>query len=173
MIFHKYATLWLQATLAGAEIRLLDIIGMTFKRINPKVIVENKILAVQAGIRDDTGITCEALQAYYLAGGDVPYIIQTLIAATGSKITENASRIYIDDVPDRPGVALTFFLKVAEQNIPMNHILSQNPSHGPRAGVSFVVSHENLPAALAAVEEVVADLGHGSVRHDESILVEE
>ena len=58
---------------------------MTFRKVNPTVIVRSKIMAVQAGIGDETGATSKALEAHYLAGGNVPLVIRALIAAMKAK----------------------------------------------------------------------------------------
>ncbi len=42
-------------------------------------------MAVQAGLDDDEGITSKALEAHYLAGGNVPLVIRALIAARKAK----------------------------------------------------------------------------------------
>ena len=63
-------------------------VAMSFKRVNPTVIVRSKIMAVQAGMGDSSGVTCQALEAHYLAGGRVPLVVQALIAANKAKITE-------------------------------------------------------------------------------------
>jgi uncharacterized protein YqfA (UPF0365 family) len=58
---------------------------MTFRKVNPSVIVRSKIMAVQAGLGEDTGITSKALEAHYLAGGRVPLVIRAIIAAAKAK----------------------------------------------------------------------------------------
>jgi uncharacterized protein YqfA (UPF0365 family) len=42
-------------------------------------------MAVQAGLTDETGITSKALEAHYLAGGNVPLVIRAIIAAKKAK----------------------------------------------------------------------------------------
>jgi uncharacterized protein YqfA (UPF0365 family) len=69
--------------MTGAGITIWDLLGMTFRKVNPSVIVQSKIMAVQAGLSDD--ITTRALEAHYLAGGRVPLVIQALIAAHKAK----------------------------------------------------------------------------------------
>jgi uncharacterized protein YqfA (UPF0365 family) len=63
-------------------------VAMSFKKVNPAVIVRSKIMAVQAGLGDSSGVTCQALEAHYLAGGRVPLVVQALIAAKKAKIAE-------------------------------------------------------------------------------------
>lgn len=84
----KYLRLWVQSYASSAGIGLFDMVAMSFKKINPAVIVRSKIMAVQAGLGDSSGVTRQALEAHYLAGGRVPLVIQALIAANKAKITE-------------------------------------------------------------------------------------
>ena len=84
----RYLRLWLQSYASSAGIGLFDLVVMSFKKVNPTVIVRSKIMAVQAGLGDATGITKQALEAHYLAGGRVPLVVQALIAAHKAKIKE-------------------------------------------------------------------------------------
>ncbi len=47
---------------------------MTFRHVKPSVIVPSKIMAVQAGLNDPE-LTTRALEAHFLAGGNVPLVI--------------------------------------------------------------------------------------------------
>ena len=86
-IFARYFTLWIQCVTTGAGIGIWDLLGMTFRKVNPRVIVQSKIMAVQAGLGEETGITSKALEAHYLARGNVPQVIRSMIAAAKAKIT--------------------------------------------------------------------------------------
>ncbi len=85
-VIAKYLRLWIQSVSTGANIGIFDLLGMTFRKVNPRVIVRSKIMAVQAGLNDETGITSRALEAHFLAGGHVPQVIQAIIAANKAKI---------------------------------------------------------------------------------------
>ena len=87
-VLARYLRLWVQSVASGAGIGLFDLVAMSFKKVNPTVIVRSKIMAVQAGLGDSTGMTLQALEAHYLAGGRVPLVVQALIAANKAKITE-------------------------------------------------------------------------------------
>ncbi len=87
-VLARYLRLWLQSYASSAGIGLFDLVAMSFKKVNPTVIVRSKIMAVQAGLGDATGITKQALEAHYLAGGRVPLVVQALIAAHKAKIKE-------------------------------------------------------------------------------------
>jgi len=84
----RFLRLWLQSYASSAGIGLFDLVAMSFKKVSPTVIVRSKIMAVQAGLGDSTGITKQALEAHALAGGRVPLVVQALIAANKAKIKE-------------------------------------------------------------------------------------
>ncbi len=84
-VFARYFRLWIQSKTTGARIGIFDLLGMTFRKVNPTVIVRSKIMAVQAGLTDETGITSKTLEAHYLAGGNVPLVIRSIIAAKKAK----------------------------------------------------------------------------------------
>ncbi|MFM8291096.1 MAG: flotillin-like FloA family protein, partial [Planctomycetia bacterium] len=84
----RYLRLWVQSYASSAGIGLFDLVAMSFKKVNPTVIVRSKIMAVQAGLGDASGVTRQALEAHYLAGGRVPLVVQALIAANKAKIKE-------------------------------------------------------------------------------------
>ena len=71
-VFAGFFRLWIQSVTTGAGIGIFDLLGMKFRKVNPAVIVRSKIMAVQAGIGDEHGVTSKALEAHYLAGGNVP-----------------------------------------------------------------------------------------------------
>jgi uncharacterized protein YqfA (UPF0365 family) len=85
-VFTRYFRLWIQSKTTGAGIGIFDLLGMTFRKVNPQVIVRSKIMAVQAGITDAEGVTARALEAHYLAGGNVPLVVRALIAANKAKL---------------------------------------------------------------------------------------
>jgi len=87
-VFARYARLWIQSVTTGAGVGIFDLLRMSFRKVNPAVIVRSKIMAVQAGIEESEGITTKALEAHYLAGGNVPLVIRAMIAARKAKIIE-------------------------------------------------------------------------------------
>jgi len=82
----NFLGLWIQAIFSGAQIGLFAMVGMRIRKVNPRLIVNAKIMAVKAGLTLDTGM----LEAHFLAGGNVPRVIQALITA------------------DKAGIELTF-----------------------------------------------------------------
>ena len=87
-VFARFARLWVQAKTTNAGIGMFDLVGMWFRKVNPTVIVRSKIMAVQAGIGDESGITAKALEAHYLAGGRVPQVVRSIIAANKAKMMQ-------------------------------------------------------------------------------------
>lgn len=97
----KYFNLYVQSVMTGASVRLTDLIGMTFRRVNPNIIVRSKIMAVQAGLNDKDGVTTRALEAHYLAGGNVPNVVRALIAANRADIPLSYKRAAAIDLAGR------------------------------------------------------------------------
>ena len=77
-VFANYFRFWIQSVTTGAGIGIFDLLGMTFRKVNPTVMVRSKIMAVQAGIGDRDGVTSKGLEAHYLAGGNVPLVMLQL-----------------------------------------------------------------------------------------------
>jgi uncharacterized protein YqfA (UPF0365 family) len=57
----KYANLWLQAKMTSASISILELVGMSFRKVNPNIIVRSKIMAYQAGLSEKDGMTTAAM----------------------------------------------------------------------------------------------------------------
>lgn len=84
IVFMSYARWWLQSIFSKAGIGLTDLIGMTFRQVKAKDIVPAKIMAVQANL-DVQDMSTKALEAHYLAGGNVMLVVRALIAAAKAK----------------------------------------------------------------------------------------
>ena len=85
VVFARFFRLWIQSVLTGAGITISNLLGMYLRNVHPGVITRTKIMAVQAGLGDAGGLTTKALEAHYLAGGNVPRVVQALIAAKKAK----------------------------------------------------------------------------------------
>lgn len=82
-VFASVASLWFRAFMSGAGIGPLQMVVMKLKKVNPQLIVDTRIMSVQAGLDD---ITTNAMESHYLAGGNVPLVIRALIAAHRAQI---------------------------------------------------------------------------------------
>ncbi len=83
-VIANFFWLWMQAVTTSANIGMMDLFGMWLRRVDSRVLVRSKIMAVQAGLLDSE-VSRKALEAHYLAGGNVPQVIRALIAARKSK----------------------------------------------------------------------------------------
>ncbi len=76
IVFNVLA-LWIQALFSKAEIGIFQLIGMRLRKVNPRIVVEARILSTKAGMPIDTNL----LEAHLLSGGNVLRVVQALIAA--------------------------------------------------------------------------------------------
>lgn len=97
-ILGKYIALWFQAFVSGTPISLFNIIGMSLRKIPPKVIVNARITAFKAGLKQ---VTVEDLETHYLAGGHVAEVVQALIAADKANIPLDWRRATAIDLAGR------------------------------------------------------------------------
>jgi len=82
MIIMRYGYLWVQAWVSGAHVGLLNLVAMTFRRVNPRIIVEARISAVKAGL----DLSSDELETHYLAGGNIMNVVRALITANKASI---------------------------------------------------------------------------------------
>jgi uncharacterized protein YqfA (UPF0365 family) len=74
----RYVSLWFQAFVSGAPISLFNIIGISLRKIPPRIIVSARITSFKAGLKQ---ITVADLETHYLAGGNVLNVVQAMIVA--------------------------------------------------------------------------------------------
>ncbi|MCL4203399.1 MAG: aspartate kinase [Pirellulaceae bacterium] len=86
----------------------------------------------------------------------------------GAAVTKNEARISVLGVPDRPGVSLQIFSRVAERNVTVDMIV-QNVSEAGNADISFTVPRDELRITLEAVQEAIDSLGTGRITHDDNV----
>lgn len=86
----------------------------------------------------------------------------------GAAVTKHEARISVLGVPDRPGVSLQIFSRVAERNVTVDMIV-QNVSEAGHADISFTVPRDELQITLEAVQEAIDSLGAGRITHDDNV----
>ncbi|MHB8971111.1 MAG: flotillin-like protein FloA [Pirellulaceae bacterium] len=98
-----YGKLWFQAFMSDADVSFSSLIGMGFRQVNPRVILQAKIMAAQAGldINRRAGISTARLEAHYLAGGNVMDVIRAIIAAHRADIDLDFDRAAAIDLAGR------------------------------------------------------------------------
>ena len=86
-LFARYFGLWIQCKMTRAGISFPNLVMMSIRKVNPTVIVRSKIMAVQAGLVEAyPSLTTRALEAHYLANGDVPKVIRALVASHRARL---------------------------------------------------------------------------------------
>ena len=79
----KFGRLWIESIAARAEVGLLQLVGMSLRKVNSRMILTARIMSVKAGIQVETG----KLEAHYMAKGNVIRVVTALIAASKARIT--------------------------------------------------------------------------------------
>jgi uncharacterized protein YqfA (UPF0365 family) len=90
--------LYIAAIASGVKIKIFqDLIGMRLRRVPPSVIVNSMITATKAGIIVEQG----KLEAHFLAGGNVPRVINALISADKANLGLSFERAAAIDLAGR------------------------------------------------------------------------
>src|SRR5687768_12369775 len=82
MILWRFIGLYIRAWISGASVGMLDLIGMSLRKVNPLAIVNARIQAVRAGL----DVSTQEMESHVLAGGDVVRVINAMIAANKANI---------------------------------------------------------------------------------------
>lgn len=85
----------------------------------------------------------------------------------GCAIVKDEARVTVRDVPDRPGISHQVFSAIAEKAIAVD-MIAQNVGSGGRASIGFTVLANELPATLAILRPLAAELG-ATVEHEENV----
>ncbi|MCB1111907.1 MAG: flotillin-like protein FloA [Chlamydiales bacterium] len=97
-ILGRFISLWFQAFVSGTPIPLFNIVGMSLRKIPPRVIVVARICAFKAGLKD---ISVSDLETHFLAGGHVTEVVQAMIAADKANIPLDWRRATAIDLAGR------------------------------------------------------------------------
>jgi len=89
--------LWISALAARVPVSLFSMIGMRLRRVPPPLIVRQLISATKAGLK----VNSDALEAHYLAGGNVQAVVNALIAADKASIDLSFERAAAIDLAGR------------------------------------------------------------------------
>jgi|694.fasta_scaffold08994_11 uncharacterized protein YqfA (UPF0365 family) len=164
-ILGKFISLWFQAFVSGTPIPLFNIIGMSLRRIPPRVIVNARITLYKAGLKD---ISVADLETHYLAGGHIPNVVVAMIAAEKANIPLDWRRATAIDLAGRD-------LRDAVQTS-VNPKVIDCPSHGgyitgvAKDGIQInvrarVTVRTNIAQLVggATEETIIARVGEGIV----------
>lgn len=88
---------WIAAIFSGVKISFFSLIGMRLRRVPPKIILLAMIQSKKAGL----DIQSDALEAHFLAGGNVTRVVNSLIAADKANIDLSLQRATAIDLAGR------------------------------------------------------------------------
>ena len=174
VILINYFGIWIRAYMSNANISLLSLIGMSFRRVDSRIIVQGKIMAVQAGVGLEklTGVTTRRLEAHFLAGGNVPNVIKAIIAAHRADIDLDFDRAAAIDLAGRDvldAVQTSVYPKVIDCPDPkrskrttLSAIAKNGVELKVRARVTVRTNLEQLIGG-ATEETIIARVGEGII----------
>lgn len=171
-IFAQFASLWLQCKMTRAGIGIKDLLFMRFRKVNPAIIVRAKIMAVQAGLRDEGALSTKGLEAYALAGGNVTNVIRALIAAQKAAIPLDWNTAQAIDLAGRDileAVSTSVYPKVIDCPDPsrsegsLSAVAADGIEVRVRARVTVRTNIQQLIGG-ATEETVIARVGQGIVQ---------
>lgn len=166
IILINFGRLWLQALISNARVGFHELIGMSLRQVHARTIVDAKIMAMQAGVGTDptTGITTRRLEAQYLAGGNVPRVINAIIAAHRADIDLDFDRAAAIDLAGRD------VLDAVRTSVYPKVIDCPDPEKSPRAMLSAVAKNgvELRVRARVTVRTNIAQLIGGAT--EETII---
>ncbi|MEM7298955.1 MAG: flotillin-like protein FloA [Bacteroidota bacterium] len=83
LFYYVPVGLWITAQFSGVSLSIGQLIGMRLRRVQPKSIVDELIKASKANLTD---VKFNALEAHYLAKGNITTVIDALISAKNAGI---------------------------------------------------------------------------------------
>lgn len=88
---------WIAAIFSGVKISIFSLVGMRLRRVPPKIILMAMIQSKKAGI----DVQSDALEAHFLARGNVIRVINALVAADKANIDLSLQRATAIDLAGR------------------------------------------------------------------------
>ena len=167
ILFFKFFKLYIQSRFTGAGIGFWHLVFMWIRGVNSNVILKAQIMAVQAGLTQDP----KRLEAHYLAGGNVMFVVRALIAASRAQISLSFNEATAIDLAGRN------VLEAVQTSVNPKVIDCPDPAKGKalleavaRNGIQLrtkarVTVRTNLPRLIggATEETIIARVGEGIV----------
>ncbi|MGI5888613.1 MAG: flotillin-like protein FloA [Oscillospiraceae bacterium] len=152
--------LWITALASGVHISIFTLIAMRIRKVPPSRIVRPLIKTTKAGIR----LSSNALEAHYLAGGDVDKVTDAIIAANNAGINLDFNRACAIDLAGRDvleAVKMSVNPKVIETP-PIAAIAKNGIELRVKARVTVRANLDRLIGG-AGEETIIARVGEGIV----------
>ena len=173
-MFFIYGGLWFRAYMSGAPVSMLSLVGMTFRQVDRQLIVQAKIMAMQAGLgkERESGISTRRLEAHYLAGGDVLRVIRAIISAHRADIDLDFDKAAAIDLAGRD------VLDAVQTSVNPKMIACPDPKRSGRTTLSAIAKNgvelkvraqvtvrTNLAQLIggATEETIIARVGEGII----------
>lgn len=158
--------LWLQAvvSLGVGRITIIDLIRVRLRKISPRLIVDGIINLHKAGLEQ---VSTGMLETHYLAGGNVPNVVFSLIAADKAKIQLDFATATAIDLAGRDiktAVETSVYPKVIDA--PTDGTLAAVARDGIEVKArARVTVRTNIPGLVggATDETIIARVGEGIV----------
>ena len=158
--------LWVQSvvSLGLGPISIIDLIRMRLRKIPPRLIVDGVINLHKAGL---PSISTEMLETHQLAGGQVPNVVNALIAAEKANIAltfETSTAIDLAGRDVQTAVATSVYPKVID--VPLEGYLAAVAKDGIELKArARVTVRTNIPGLIggATDETIIARVGEGIV----------
>jgi uncharacterized protein YqfA (UPF0365 family) len=152
--------LWISALAARVHIRLFTLVGMRLRRVPPQLIITQLIAASKAGLDVNT----DALEAHFLAGGNVQAVVSALIAADKASIDLTFERAAAIDLAGRniiDAVKMSVLPRVI--NTPMIAAVSMDGIQVKATARVTVRTNIQRLVGGATEETIIARVGEGIV----------
>ncbi|MFH2138864.1 MAG: flotillin-like protein FloA [Candidatus Omnitrophota bacterium] len=155
--------LWISAIASGVKTSLFGLFGMRLRKVDPFVIVPSIIMVHKAGLSVDS----DALEAHYLAGGDVIRVVKALISADKANLNLKFEKACAIDLAGRDVLeAVKTSVNPKVIDAPKTGLLSAVAKDGievrARARVTVRANIERLVGG-AIEETIIARVGEGIV----------
>ena len=167
VLFIKFFKLYIQSRFTGAGIGFWHLVFMWVRSVNASLILKAQVMAIQAGLNTDP----KRLEAHYLSGGNVMYVVRALIAANRAQIPLSFNEATAIDLAGRN------VLEAVQTSVNPKVIDCPDPAKGKvtleavaRNGIQLrtkarVTVRTNLPRLIggATEETIIARVGEGIV----------
>lgn len=161
LFYYVPVGLWITAQFSGVRISIGQLIGMRLRRVPPKVMVDELIKASKAGLQD---VKFNALEAHFLAKGNVNTVVDALISARNAGINLNFKQAAAIDLAGRD------VLQAVRDSVNTKVIDSPPIEAVAKDGIQLIVkgritvrAHLEKLVGGAGEETVVARVGQGIV----------
>ena len=144
-------TLWFQALISGVRISLIQLVLMRWRKVPPSTIVMAMVTGTKAGLKLDAN----ALEAHYLAKGNVPNVVNALISADKANIVQMSVNPKVINTPPVTAVAKDGIQMIAKARVTV------------RANIKQLVGGAGEETVLARVGEgIVSSIGASESHKD-------